>query len=102
MLDISQLLIPGVKLQKLTRHINNKGREYEYSQYFIYIPRDFEAYVKDKEWLVTIIVDSKEFPIGIKSPSRHNNYYIITLPNDLEYYWERKLYQKVDVLLQRP
>jgi len=48
------------------------------------------------------IIDGKEFPIGIRTPSRHNNYFIITLPSDLDYYWEKKLYQKVDVLLQRP
>jgi len=102
MFEIPQLLIPGVKLQKLTKHVSNKGRQYEYSQYFIYIPKDFESYVKDRKWLVTIIIDGKEFPIGIKTPSRHNNYFIITLPSDLDYYWEKKLYQKVDVHLQRP
>jgi len=55
MFEIPQLLSLGVKLQKLTKHVNNKGRQYEYSQYFIYIPKDFESYVKDRKWLVTII-----------------------------------------------
>jgi hypothetical protein len=99
---VSQILIAGIKVQKITKRIERNGKTYQYSQYFIYIPKDYEKYVIQSQWLVTVIIDDKHYETGLRTPMRRNNYYIITLPSDLAYYWEKVIFKKVDVVLQRP
>jgi hypothetical protein len=102
MREITQLLIPGVTLQRTDKRTTVKGKPYNYVQYYVYIPKKFEALVKDKEWLVTVILDDQEIPIGLKRLTRHNKHYIITLPSNLAVYWEKYVYREVMILLERP
>ena len=99
---LSQILIPGVKIQRLNKRIERNGKLYEYANYFVYVPKAYEKYVIGNDWIVTIIIDNERYPIGLRKFSRHNKYYIITLPNDLAYYWEKAVGKEVDVILQRP
>ena len=99
---IEKFVIPGVKVQRALKRVRKQGKEYVYTQYFIYIPKAFEKYVTGSKWLVTVIIDSQEFPIGVRALSRHNKHYIIFLPNDLAYYWEKAVGKEVDVIFQRP
>lgn len=101
MREINQLLIPGVTLQRTEKRTTIKGKPYNYAQYYVYIPKKFEALVKDKEWLVTLILDDREIPIGLKKATRSNKYYIITLPSNLAIYWEKYVYKEVTILLER-
>ncbi|MCH4814974.1 MAG: hypothetical protein QXY87_04075 [Saccharolobus sp.] len=98
---ISQILIAGVKIQRLNKRIEHNGKLYEYSNYFVYVPKAYEKYVIGSGWIVTIIADDK-YPIGLRKLSRHNKYYIIFLPSNLAYYWEKLVGKEVDVVLQRP
>ena len=98
---IPQILIAGVKIQRSNKRIENNGKVYEYSNYFVYIPKAYEKYVVGSDWIVTIIADDI-YHAGLRKLSRHNKYYIITLPGDLSYYWEKLVGKEVDVVLQRP
>ncbi|QXJ30538.1 hypothetical protein [Saccharolobus shibatae] len=99
---ISQILIAGVKIQRLNKRIEHNGKLYEYSNYFVYVPKAYERYVIGNDWIVTIIIDNEKYPIGRRKLSRHNKYYIITLPSDLVYYWEKLVGKEVDALLSKP
>ncbi|WP_246253050.1 hypothetical protein [Acidianus brierleyi] len=99
---ISQILIAGVRIQKLVKRIGRNGKLYEYSQYFVYVPKAYEKYVIGNEWIVTVWIDNEIYPIGLRGLSRHNKYYIISLPSNLAYYWEKAIGKGVDVVLSRP
>lgn len=91
-MELQRLLIPGAKLQ----HIGGK-----YERYFVYVPRDFERYVsKDSVYIVTVLIDGKEIPVGPRKVSSKGNKLIITLPTSLKYIWDQHLYQKIDLVLE--
>ena len=91
-----------MKVQRANKRVKRGDRVYEYATYFVYVPRAYEKYVAGREWIVTIVAGDERYPIGLRGLSRHNKHYIITLPNDLAYYWEKVVGKEVDVVLQRP
>lgn len=91
-MELQKLLLPGVKLQ----HIGGK-----YERYFVYVPKDFEKYlVKDNVYITTVILDSKEIPVGPRKISSKGNKSVLTLPPALKYIWDQYLYHKIDLVLE--
>jgi len=91
LMELQRLLIPGLKLQ----HIGGK-----YERYFVYVPKDFEKYLGKNVYIVTAVIDGREIALGPRKISRKGNKFIIALPPNLKYIWDKYLYQKIDIILE--
>ncbi|BFI75417.1 hypothetical protein [Sulfurisphaera ohwakuensis] len=89
-MELQQLLIPKVTVSKM-----RKKNGYIY---YVYIPQSYTEYIQYKKWNIIAVLNGKEIPLGPRSPFKHGNNLIVTLPLAYKDLWESLLGREIDLI----